>query len=580
MNNFPVLARLWGYIKQVKKELMYGFMLLGILTVAQLSIPMIVAEIIDNQLDPVAGYRDLRTIILLIIGYVVVGLLQSVFRYYSSMSFMDTANIIAIKIRDDLFAHVQKLPMRYFDNISAGKVVSRITNDTNALKVLFQTVLSQIVTSGVYIVAIFLILLFTQPWAVLFILVPMPILYLILKFYHKRSSVYNDEFRRSLSQINSDINENIKGMEVIRAFNVEDGVQKEFEEISESNFQSGVKIEFLDSIVSFNATQTLSSLNVLVILLLFGYMNIQGNSVFTVGLMYILLDYTQRIYNAAQMILQRLRDIEKSISAARHIFEIFDMEEEYSVDKTAETIRGDVEFKNVSFYYKDEEYVLKDINFKVPTGSTISLVGQTGSGKSSIINLLFRFYKEQQGEVLFDGVNANDYSLDNLRSNMSIVLQEPFIYKGTLKQNITLGKDYSDEDVIKALVSVGGENLYNNLDRNINSMLTEGGSTLSQGEKQIITFARAIIKDPKILVLDEATSSIDSETESFIQIGLQKLKEGRTTFVIAHRLSTIKDSDQILVLSYGRIIERGTHEELIELGGTYYDMLMKENNAA
>lgn len=580
MNNFPVLARLWGYIKQVKKELMYGFMLLGILTVAQLSIPMIVAEIIDNQLDPVAGYRDLRTIILLIIGYVVVGLLQSVFRYYSSMSFMDTANIIAIKIRDDLFAHVQKLPMRYFDNISAGKVVSRITNDTNALKVLFQTVLSQIVTSGVYIVAIFLILLFTQPWAVLFILVPMPILYLILKFYHKRSSVYNDEFRRSLSQINSDINENIKGMEVIRAFNVEDGVQKEFEEISESNFQSGVKIEFLDSIVSFNATQTLSSLNVLVILLLFGYMNIQGNSVFTVGLMYILLDYTQRIYNAAQMILQRLRDIEKSISAARHIFEIFDIEEEYSVDKTAETIRGDVEFKNVSFYYKDEEYVLKDINFKVPTGSTISLVGQTGSGKSSIINLLFRFYKEQQGEVLFDGVNANDYSLDNLRSNMSIVLQEPFIYKGTLKQNITLGKDYSDEDVIKALVSVGGENLYNNLDRNINSMLTEGGSTLSQGEKQIITFARAIIKDPKILVLDEATSSIDSETESFIQIGLQKLKEGRTTFVIAHRLSTIKDSDQILVLSYGRIIERGTHEELIELGGTYYDMLMKENNAA
>lgn len=580
MNNFPVLARLWGYIKQVKKELMYGFMLLGILTVAQLSIPMIVAEIIDNQLDPVAGYRDLKTIILLIIGYVVVGLLQSVFRYYSSMSFMDTANIIAIKIRDDLFAHVQKLPMRYFDNISAGKVVSRITNDTNALKVLFQTVLSQIVTSGVYIVAIFLILLFTQPWAVLFILVPMPILYLILKFYHKRSSVYNDEFRRSLSQINSDINENIKGIEVIRAFNVEDGVQKEFEEISESNFQSGVKIEFLDSIVSFNATQTLSSLNVLVILLLFGYMNIQGNSVFTVGLMYILLDYTQRIYNAAQMILQRLRDIEKSISAARHIFEIFDMEEEYSVDKTAETIRGDVEFKNVSFYYKDEEYVLKDINFKVPTGSTISLVGQTGSGKSSIINLLFRFYKEQQGEVLFDGVNANDYSLDNLRSNMSIVLQEPFIYKGTLKQNITLGKDYSDEDVIKALVSVGGENLYNNLDRNINSMLTEGGSTLSQGEKQIITFARAIIKDPKILVLDEATSSIDSETESFIQIGLQKLKEGRTTFVIAHRLSTIKDSDQILVLSYGRIIERGTHEELIELGGTYYDMLMKENNAA
>lgn len=580
MNNFPVLYRLWGYVKQVKKELLKGFGLLAILTVAQLALPMIIAEIIDNQLDPETGYRNLNAIIMLVGGYILVGVVQSVFRYYSSMSFMDTANIIAVKMRDDLFSHVQKLPMRYFDNISAGKVISRITNDTNALKVLFQTVLSQIVTSAVYIIAIFLILLFTQPWATLFILVPMPILYLILKFYHKRSSVYNDEFRRSLSQINSDINENIKGMEVIRAFNVEEGVQREFEEISESNFQSGVKIEFLDSLVSFNATQTLSSFNVLVILLLFGYMNIQGNSIFTVGLMYILLDYTQRIYNAAQMILQRLRDIEKSISAARHIFEIFDMEEEVTADTTTASLRGDVEFKNVSFYYKDEEYVLKDINFKVPTGSTISLVGQTGSGKSSIINLLFRFYKEQVGEVLFDGKNANEYSLDNLRSNMSIVLQEPFIYKGTVKQNITLGEEYTDGEAIKALISVGGENLLKNLNNDIHSMLTEGGSTLSQGEKQIITFARAIIKDPKILVLDEATSSIDSETESFIQIGLNKLKEGRTTFVIAHRLSTIKDSDQILVLSYGKIIERGTHEELIELGGTYYDMLMKENNAA
>lgn len=580
MNNFPVLGRLWGYVKQVKKELLIGFALLGILTVAQLSIPMIVAEIIDNQLDPVTGYRSLQAIIFLVIGYIVVGIIQSVFRYYSSMSFMDTANLIAIKIREDLFAHVQRLPMRYFDNISAGKVVSRITNDTNALKVLFQTVLSQIVTSAVYIIAIFFILLFTQPWAVLFIVIPMPILYWILKFYHKRSSVYNDEFRRSLSQINSDINENIKGMEVIRAFNVEDGVQKEFEEISEANYQSGVKIEYLDSFVSFNATQTLSSFNVLIILLLFGYMNIKGNSVFTVGLMYILLDYTQRIYHAAQQILQRLRDIEKSVSAARHIFEIFDIEEEITTEKTKEAINGDVEFKNISFYYKNEDYVLKDINFKVPTGSTISLVGQTGSGKSSIINLLFRFYKEQQGEVLFDGINADEYSLDNLRSNMSIVLQEPFIYKGTLKQNITLGREYSDDEVIKALISVGGENLYNNLDKDIDSMLTEGGSTLSQGEKQIITFARAIIKDPKILVLDEATSSIDSETESFIQMGLKKLKEGRTTFIIAHRLSTIKDSDQILVLSYGNIIERGTHEDLIERGGVYFDMLMKENNAA
>ena len=237
-----------------------------------------------------------------------------------------------------------------------------------------------------------------------------------------------------------------------------------------------------------------------------------------------------------------------------------------------------MEFKNVSFYYKDEDYVLKDINFKVQRGNTIALVGQTGSGKSSIINLLFRFYQEQKGEVLFDGINADEYSLNDLRSNMSIVLQEPFIYEGTLRDNITLGIEYDDEVIKDALVSVGGEKLLSTLPDGLDAPFTEGGSTLSQGEKQIITFARAIIKDPKILVLDEATSSIDSETEQFIQIGLNKLKEGRTTFVIAHRLSTIKDSNEIIVLSYGNIVERGTHEELVAQNGIYNAMLMKEQN--
>lgn len=571
-----VYSRLFAYGKRVKKELTLAFIILFILTGLQIIMPMLIGNIIDDKLGQ-DHLIELRSIGFLLVGYLVVGLIQAVIRYLSSMSFMKTANLVAIEIRRDLFDHIQRLPQKYFDNISAGKVVSRVTNDTNALKSLFQTLLGQMVTSAVYIIAIFFVLLFKGSWAVLFVIVPMPIMYFLIKFYNKYSSQYNHDFRRSLSQINSDINENIKGMEVIKTTNTEDGVYQAFEKVSEENFKTGLKIEWLDSFVSFNATQTLSNINVLVVLLVFGLMNLKGNPNFSVGLMYILLDYTQRIYSALQQVLNRLREIQRSLAAADHIFEIFSMEAEEEKEVKGLKLEGNVTFKDVSFYYKDEDYVLKNISFEVPAGKTLALVGQTGSGKSSIINLLFRFYREQKGQVLFDGVGANAYSLSDLRSNMAIVLQEPFIYQGTLRENITLGRTYADEDVIASLEAVGGKNLFDNLGRNLDTVFSEAGSGLSQGEKQIITFARAIIRDPKILVLDEATSSIDSETESFIQVGLEKLKEGRTTFVIAHRLSTIKDADEILVLSYGNIVERGSHQDLVDSGGFYYDMLMKES---
>lgn len=575
--NKSVMKRIFDYGMQFKKELGKGMILVLILTGLQVIMPLILGHVIDEKITANITDDVFRSIVLIMLGYLLVGIIQSIVRYISNMSFMNTANLIAVKLREDIFSHIQTLPQRYFDNLSAGKIVSRITNDTNALKVLFQTVLSQMVTSGVYIIVAFFILLIKLPWAVLFILVPLPIVYSIIKFYDKHSSKYNKEFRRTLSQINSDINENIKGMEVIKTASVEEGVYEDFKKINQKNYEAGIKIEWLDSFISHNSTQTLGNINVLVILLIFGIMNLRGNDYFSVGIMYVLLDYTGRIYSATQQIIQRLRDIERSLAAAEHIFEIFDMVPEKTTEDKNPDLKGDVEFRNVWFYYKDEDYVLKDINFKVPNGNTIALVGQTGSGKSSIINLLFRFYREQKGKILFDGIDADEYSLKDLRSNMGIVLQEPFIYEGSLRDNITLGLDYPEEDIKKALIEVGGENLLKNSSNGLDTFFSEGGSSLSAGEKQIITFARAIIKDPKILVLDEATSSIDSETERYIQQGLEKLKEGRTTFMIAHRLSTIKDADEIIVLSYGRIIERGTHDELIEHGGTYAEMVAQES---
>lgn len=572
--------RLLDYALRSKKKLFKGIFLLLIMTGLQVLSPIIIGKIIDERLIAGSNYIEPKSVLYLILGYLSVGLLSGLFRYISNMAFMETSNEIAINMREDLFSHILKLPQSFFDNIAVGKIVSRVSNDTNSVKELYQTILGQMVVSAVYLIVSFFLLLFMNRFAVLFLLVPLPLVIGIIYLYDNYSREFNRSYRKTLSQINSDINENIRGIEIIKTTNTEEEFLEDFQKINQANYESGIKIEWLDAFASFNVTQTLNHINTLVILLLFGYMNFHGRAGFTVGLMYLLLEYTQRVYSAMQMILQRLRNIERSHTAAEHIFEIMDKEPEKDAHITSYEeveLNGNVEFKNIWFYYKDENYVLKDISFKVDAGETLAIVGQTGSGKSSIINLLFRFYREQKGEILFDGINADDITLSNLRSNMSIVLQETYIYETSLRENITLGEDYSDEEIINALIFVGGENLFNSLDRNLDYKFREGGSNLSHGEKQIITFARAIIRDPKILVLDEATSSVDSETERIIQTGLDRLKKGRTTFIIAHRLSTIKDADKIIVLKNGEIVERGTHNSLVLDRGIYFEMLKKEN---
>lgn len=577
MNRLDLLKEFFIYIKRFKKQLLLSIIILLLLTGLEIITPLVAGYILQNKLGVAVDLTNFSSIAFLIIGYGILGLIQSIFSYLSNLNFYKFANLISLEIRKDLYSHIQELPMSFYDKTASGKIVTRITNDTNSVRDFFKVSLSEFLSSGAYIVFTSLFLLFTNPWAIIFIIIPIPLIFFLVKVYDKKSIGPLKKYRKSLSQLNSDINENIKGMSVIRTANVEEGVREAFEKESQYNYDLGMKFERLNVFLGgSNLTNMFARFNTLAILLLFIKMNISGNTFFTIGLMYVLIEYTERVYNATSRIMVRFEEFEKSMAATEHIFEILHIERENSGVSNGEVLHGDVEFKNLSFYYINEDYILKDISFKVEKGDEVALIGQTGSGKSSIINLLFRFYQEQKGEILFDGRNANSISKRDIRSNMAIVLQEPYIYKASLRNNISLGRDYPDKDIYEALIRVGGKNLLDNLEDGLDTEFSEGGSSLSQGEKQIITFARAIIRDPKILVLDEATSSVDSETEQYIQRGLDALKKGRTTFVIAHRLSTIIDSDLILVMKDGYIVERGKHQELLEKNGLYKQMLEAE----
>lgn len=577
MNRLDLLKEFFVFIKKFKKQLLLSIIVLLLLTGLEIITPLVAGYILQDKLGVAVELANFSSIAFLIIAYGILGLIQSIFSYLSNLNFYKFANLISLEIRKDIYSHIQELPMSFYDKTASGKIVTRITNDTNSVRDFFKVSLSEFLSSGAYIVFTSLFLLFTNPWAIIFVIIPLPLIYFLVKIYDRKSIGPLKKYRKSLSQLNSDINENIRGMDVIRTANVEEGVREEFEKESQYNYDLGMKFERLNVFLGgSNLTNMFARFNTLAILLLFIKMNISGNTFFTIGLMYVLIEYTERVYNATSRIMVRFEEFEKSMAATEHIFEILHLERENPGTSKGTLLHGNVEFKNLSFYYINEDYVLKDISFKVEKGDEVALIGQTGSGKSSIINLLFRFYQEQKGEILFDGRNANSISKRDIRSNMAIVLQEPYIYKASLRNNISLGREYPDKDIYEALIRVGGKNLFDNLEDGLDTELSEGGSSLSQGEKQIITFARAIIRDPKILVLDEATSSVDSETEQYIQKGLDALKKGRTTFVIAHRLSTIIDSDLILVMKDGYIVERGKHQELLEKNGLYKQMLEAE----
>lgn len=514
-----------------------------------------------------------KPIVLLLGLYVGLLLIAGVFQYFQTYLLQQASNRIVKKMRNDIFLHTQKIPINYFVDQPAGKIVARITNDTEAIRDLYERVLSIVVTRIIYMAGILVAIYILNPSIALICLLIIPIIYALARVYKHFGSKYNLIIRKRNSEINGNINEAIQGMPIIQAFQVQKKTKQEFEHLNEEIFSYQKKLVTLSALTSFNFVNVIRNLAFVGFIWYFGSFSLEPTSIISIGMLYALVDYLTRFFEPVTAIVNQFPLIEQARASGDRMFKLMDHEGEEVLDETIPRYNGNVAFHDVSFAYLDDEFVLKNISFEVNAGETAAFVGHTGSGKSSIMNLLFRFYDPQKGVITIDGTSTRKWSRQQVRSHMGIVLQDPFLFSGSIISNVTMNDPkITREAAINALKALGANNFIEKLPKGYDEVVTEGGSTFSLGERQLISFARALAFDPAILILDEATANIDTETEHIIQRALEVLKKGRTTLIIAHRLSTIQNADKIFVLESGRIKEIGTHESLIKEHGIYYQM--------
>lgn len=565
------IKRLAAYALYFKKNLCLGLIFLLIAMLAQLAAPVIIRNIMDHEF--VKNPINISSVIRLSGIYILVIAMDSVFQYLSGVELRITAMKIVSKMRIDLYKKIQSLELRFFDNSAGGQIVSKIMNDTEAVQNLYVKVMGQIMISICYIIGVHVALFIISPGFALNILTVLPLIVFLVYFYNKKAKQYNNVIRTRLGSMNAFINETIQGISIIQVFGKQEKLKKDFDKITSESYKQKLKLLTINSTSTYTGVGIIKNIAYVILIYYFGKLFLNTRSATSVGMLYVYVGYIGIYFHHLTQIMEQLGEMEKSGIAASHVFELLDRKSLVAGYKEVDAVLGNVSFRSVSFYYKEGEYVLNNINIEAKKGETIALVGHTGSGKSSVMNLLLKFYEPQKGEIYIDDMLLKDLNEQSVRKHMAIVLQEPFLFTGTILSNITLGNEsISREKAIGSLRLLGADDFLDSLKDGIDTPVVERGQTLSSGQRQLISFARALAYDPKILILDEATSSVDTETEQIIQKAMQVLMRGRTTFIIAHRLSTIRNADRIYMLEKGRIKESGTHEELIEKQGKYYDM--------
>ena len=563
------LLQFLPYIKNSKKEYILG----TVFSVLNVALGVLGVYVLSKVFDGIEGSVT-RQIVLksltIALGYGLILLCSGISNYIRNIYLVKGANEIYVRIQMQVYDHIQNLPIRYFDNIPAGSVVSRITSDVNQIRTFFVSSFIQIMIITLKILFSYVVLFYVDYRFALFMLLLLPVMYFVLKIYNKLTIDSIKGYRRKFSESNGIINENYQNLEIIKAFNREKASIADWNKHNIERYVYWKKLNQVDSLLLHNITGVFRVILFIGIVYYYAYSSF-NNNIFgvTLGMVYLFINYTTDIIYRIADFTMGISTYVRAVGAANNIQEILKLEVEKDIDmQEMRNFRGNIEFKNLYFAYNEDDYVLKDINLEIKENQTVAFVGHTGSGKSTIMNLVVKFYEPSKGVLKIGGKDISKYSRKYLREHIAIVLQDSFLFEGTLLDNITTS---GDKQLAKeALTQVGGEFILEN--HSLESKVEVGGSNFSTGEKQLICLARALAKNPKILILDESTANIDSETEQSVGKAITELKQGRTTLIIAHRLSTIKNADNIFVLNKGVVVESGNHEQLLQKDGVYKKM--------
>lgn len=571
------LIRLFKYTLPYKWIIVLAFITLILSTIASMMTPYMVKIFIDDYLTP--RHFPKETMVWLIVIFISIQLIGAITLYFSQYLFQYLAFKVIQQLRIDAFNKLGKLGMRYFDKVPGGSIVSRLTNDTETIVDMIVGVFSTFIMAFFMMISSYIMMFVLDVKLALIALVFLPIIMIILASYRKYSAFLFSKSRQRLSDLNSKLAESIEGMKIIQAFNQERRLNKEFNKINEEHYQYMLKTVKLDSLLLRPA---ISSVSIFAVVMILGYFGvISFTTGITAGVVFAFVQYMERFFEPINQVSQNLNILQQALVSASRVFALIDddtyePQQEANNDNAIET--GEIEFDNVSFSYDGETDVLKNISLTAKPGEMIALVGHTGSGKSSIINLFMRFYEFNRGDIKIDGNSIKKIPKTELKEKIGLVLQDAFMFYGTIASNIKLYHPSMTFEQVKAAAEfVHANHFIEKLPNQYQHKVIEKGSAFSSGERQLIAFARTIATNPKILILDEATANIDSETEEQIQQSLNKMRKGRTTLAIAHRLSTIQDADQIFVLNKGEIVERGTHAQLIAQKGIYHNMYLLQN---
>jgi ATP-binding cassette subfamily B multidrug efflux pump len=571
------LIRLFKYTLPYKWIIVLAFITLILSTIASMMTPYMVKIFIDDYLTP--RHFPKETMVWLIVIFISIQLIGAITLYFSQYLFQYLAFKVIQQLRIDAFNKLGKLGMRYFDKVPGGSIVSRLTNDTETIVDMIVGVFSTFIMAFFMMISSYIMMFVLDVKLALIALVFLPIIMIILASYRKYSAFLFSKSRQRLSDLNSKLAESIEGMKIIQAFNQERRLNKEFNKINEEHYQYMLKTVKLDSLLLRPA---ISSISIFAVVMILGYFGvISFTTGITAGVVFAFVQYMERFFEPINQVSQNLNILQQALVSASRVFALIDddtyePQQEANNDNAIET--GEIEFDNVSFSYDGETDVLKNISLTAKPGEMIALVGHTGSGKSSIINLFMRFYEFNRGDIKIDGNSIKKIPKTELKEKIGLVLQDAFMFYGTIASNIKLYHPSMTFEQVKAAAEfVHANHFIEKLPNQYQHKVIEKGSAFSSGERQLIAFARTIATNPKILILDEATANIDSETEEQIQQSLNKMRKGRTTLAIAHRLSTIQDADQIFVLNKGEIVERGTHAQLIAQKGIYHNMYLLQN---